>query len=76
MEKTEKQLNKEKILAQKKKKREEQELRTELNLLKKTLRMVLWETEHVNKDPYDYGEASDSALETIKGIIRPIGNLL
>ncbi len=53
-------------------KREIQGLRTELNILKKCIKGVSYDIEHMKKEPYDYGEASERVLEQIQERINGI----
>ena len=53
-------------------KREIQELRTELNTLKKCIKGISYDIDHMNKEPYDYGEASEHVLEQIQDRINGI----
>lgn len=43
-----------------------QDLRTEINRLKKALKRIHYSIEHIKHEPYDYGEASDALLNEIK----------
>lgn len=54
----------------KKTKTEIQNLRTQLNLLKKCIGKIEFDIEHLKKEPYDYGEASENLLVDIKNDIK------
>lgn len=43
-----------------------QDLRTELNKLRKELKQIHYSIEHIKREPYDYGEAAESLLVEIK----------
>jgi hypothetical protein len=49
-----------------------QNLQTERNLYKKCLGKIFFDIEHLKKDVYDYGEASEELLNDIKEEIQNI----
>lgn len=49
-----------------------QDLRTELNKLRKVLKRIHYSIEHIKREPYDYGEASDALLYEIKSSISEL----
>lgn len=51
-------------------KRELQELRTKINKLQKCINRIEYITEHINVKPYDYGEAHENAIQSIRETIR------
>jgi len=53
-------------MAMDKKDVEIQNLRTELNKLKKVLKRIDYDIDHIKCEPYDYGEASDALLYQIR----------
>lgn len=53
-------------------KKEIQNLRTELNLYKKCVKKISYDIDHLKKDNYDYGEASEDLLVEIKDQIRDL----
>lgn len=76
MEKTEGQVRREKIIAEKKKKTKEQKRREDANRIKKALKMINWKAEHPKSSPYDYGSGVEETLEGIKDILRDVRDLL
>jgi hypothetical protein len=44
------------------------QLRTQLNIAIKGLNQIQYATEHVKRQPYDYGEAADATLYEIKNV--------
>lgn len=47
-----------------------QDLQTERNLYKNCLGQIYFDIEHLKKDDYDYGEASEGLLSEIKKEIK------
>jgi hypothetical protein len=62
-------------MAMDKKDVEIQNLRTEINKLKKVLKRIDYSIKHIKKEPYDYGEAAESLLHEIHSSISEL-NLL
>lgn len=59
-------------MAMDKKDVEIQNLRTEINRLKKVLKGIKYSIEHIKREHYDYGEASDSLLHEINSSISEL----
>lgn len=76
MEKTEGQVRREIIIAEKKKKTKEQKKRENVNRLIKALKMINWKAEHPKSSPYDYGSGVEETLKDIKDILRDVRDLL
>ena len=76
MEKTEGQVRREKIIAEKKKKEKEQKKREDANRIKKALKMIEWRANHPKRSPYDYGSGVEETLEDIRGILNGVRDLL
>jgi len=47
-------------------KKEIQDLRTELNLYKKSINQIQFEINNIKREPYDYGVAYENAIFNIK----------
>ena len=76
MEKTEGQVRREKIIAEKKKKTKEQKKREDANRMEKALKMIQWKADHIKRSAYDYGSGVEETIEAIKDILNDVRDLL